>query len=214
MGRRQYGPVVSREDFVVGTENTLALSQQLVILAKLGQSDGSIDVCHVHFHSPSHDVVSPTTGLALGESVLGLAVECHEPQLLVELRIIERCGHVETNGAALGCRDILHGMKRENSDVGLGANLLVVVASSNRMGRVAQYENPAQFLLNLTGGSEHGLYLRRVDHLHDGIVIARISGNVDGYDGLRAWRDGFPHGLDRNIEVIARVDHYHLAAGP
>ena len=110
--------------------DALAFSKQLIILTNLGQSDSGIHISHIDFHTLSHDVVTPTASLTLGECILGLAVECHEPHLLVELFVIKRFRHIETDHASFCCSDVFDSMQGEYGDICLGASMIVVVSRS------------------------------------------------------------------------------------
>ena len=133
-------PRTVAERLVIRHEHALALSEKLVILTDLCQSDGSIDISHVYLHALSHDVVTPTTSLALCKRIFGLAVESHEAHLGIKLIIVKRRGHVKADGSTLGSGDVLYRVQREHGNVGLRTRAAAFIVGSDRMGRIAKHQ--------------------------------------------------------------------------
>ena len=120
-GRRCDGPRFFAKGLRVSVKDALALLEHHGVFANLCQTDGSIDVSHIGLHAHSHDVVTPTSRLALGEGIFRLTVQTLHAQFAVELFIIEGCRHVQTNSSTFSRRNVLDGMQREDADVSLRA---------------------------------------------------------------------------------------------
>ena len=105
-------------------------------------------------------------------------------------------------------------MEREDGDISLRARVLLMIVGADRVGRVAHHNDASQLLHHRRCGLEHGLNLRLVDQLHDGVVVAGPASNVHRDDGLCLGCDGLADGVNRYVQVLARVHHHGLAASP
>ena len=142
--RRCDGPRFLAERLVIGGKDPFALCQQFVILPYLRQSDGSVHIRHIRLHTHTHDVIAPTAGLALRKGILRLTVQRHHPQLLIQLQVVKGLRHVQTDGTALCRGDVLHGVQREDGDVGLRTRKLPAVVRADRVCRVIDHTDTTQ----------------------------------------------------------------------
>ena len=127
------GPRLLTEGIVIGCKDTLTLCQQLVVLPYLCQSNSCVYISHVGFHTHTHNIIAPTACLTFGKGILGLTVQCHHTKLLIELGVIERCRHIQTDGTTFCCSDVFDGMEREDDDIRICTRELAMIVRTDGM---------------------------------------------------------------------------------